>query len=105
MFITARLLPSLELSSRNRSPYSPTLAAAFSLNKLPSRIYRLTIAVERCPVCFMMALSYAPPIAAAVANPDLKLCPANSAGSLPAAAAALFTINATARSESRIGRT
>ena len=67
-------------------------------------MYLLTIAVDRCPVCFMMARSDAPPIAAAVASPDLRLCPANSAGSLPAACAARFTINATARSESLVGR-
>ena len=40
--------------------YSPTVAAAFSRNSSPLRIYRLTICTERCPVVAMMARSEAP---------------------------------------------
>ena len=40
--------------------YNPNFPALFSLNKLPSRIYRLTICTDRCPVWFMIDPSDAP---------------------------------------------
>ena len=52
---------------------SPSFAAALSRNKSPSRMYRRTILVDWCPVCFMMARSEALAIAAAVAKPLLRL--------------------------------
>jgi hypothetical protein len=35
---------------------------------------------ERCPVCFMIDRSLLPAFAAAVASPERRECPANSAG-------------------------
>ena len=66
----------LSLRYRYRLPadrYSPTFAAAFSRNKLESRIYRRTIALDRCPVCAIMLRSLAPAIAAEVARPARRL--------------------------------
>lgn len=56
---------------RNPEPpdYSPTRAAAFSMNSDPMRTYRLTIALERWPVWAMIERSEAPAIAAEVASP------------------------------------
>ncbi len=33
-----------------RPTYKPSFPAEFSRNKLPSRMYRLTICTDRCPV-------------------------------------------------------
>ena len=56
--------------------YKPTTATAFSRNSDPSRIYLRTVFNDRWPVWFMIDRSEAPPIAADVANPLLRLCPA-----------------------------
>ena len=47
--------------------YNPNFPALFSRNKLPSRMYRLTICTLRCPVWFIVeTLIDGPPMAAAV---------------------------------------
>ena len=56
--------------------HSPSRVAAFSRNRLPSRMQRRTIFSERCPVWFMMQRSLAPFAAAWVAWPDRRLWPA-----------------------------
>jgi hypothetical protein len=45
---------------RPTTDHSPTLAAAFSLNKLPSRMYFLSIIVPLWPVVWAMTLSGTP---------------------------------------------
>src|SRR5437870_3465516 len=47
-------------------------------NSSPSRMYRRTMATLRWRVCCMMSRSVAPPVAAEVARPARRLCPANS---------------------------
>jgi hypothetical protein len=64
---------SLDVGMVCRPIASPTFAAAFSRNKLESRIYRRTIALDRCPVCSMMLRSLAPAIAAEVARQAQRL--------------------------------
>jgi hypothetical protein len=49
----------LKIKSRGYYSQSPTSPALFSLKRLPSRMYRLTICTERCPVWFMMDRSEA----------------------------------------------
>jgi len=49
--------------------YRPMPAAAFSVKRFASRIYRRTIATDRCPVCAMIARSDFPAFAADVASP------------------------------------
>jgi len=56
--------------------YSPTLAAALSWNRLPARIYFLTMGRLLWPVWAMIARSLTPACAAAVARPARKECPA-----------------------------
>lgn len=72
------------------------MADAFSWNKLPIRIYFLTIAVDLCPVCFIIALSLTSASAAEVARPDRSEWPEYNCGSSPAADAWRLTIKATA---------
>ncbi len=50
-------------------PYSPTALAAFSRDREPSRMYRLSIAVPVWPVCLAMKRSGTPAEAAEVAKP------------------------------------
>ena len=56
--------------------YSPTLAAAFSRNSDPSRMYLRRVASDRWPVWAMMARSGTPAAAAAVARPARSEWPA-----------------------------
>ncbi len=57
-------------------PYNPTLAAALSWNRLPARIYFLTMGKLLWPVWAMIARSLTPACAAAVARPARKEWPA-----------------------------
>jgi len=56
--------------------YNPTLAAALSWNRLPARIYFLTMGKLLWPVWAMIARSLTPACAAAVARPARKEWPA-----------------------------
>jgi hypothetical protein len=69
---TRRLSRLMDLTRpREESPevvaYNPNFPAEFSRNKVPSRIYRLTICTLRCPVWAMIDRSEAPAMAALVA--------------------------------------
>ena len=60
--------------------YSPTVAAAFSRNVDPSRMWRRTIGRDLCPVCAMIVRSLAPAAAADVAKPARNECPSSARG-------------------------
>src|SRR3984893_2908978 len=83
------------VGTKGSGAYSPNLPALFSRNKLPSRIYRRTICTLRCPVWFIIDRSEAPAIAALVACPARRECPAYLAASSPARSASFFTTRAT----------
>ena len=85
--------------------YNPNLPALFSRNKLPSRIYRRTICMLRCPVWFMIERSDAPAIAALVACPARSECPAYFPESSPSRCASFLTTGATSIPDNRIGCT
>jgi hypothetical protein len=53
--------------------YNPSLPALFSRNRFPSRIYRLTICTDLCPVWFMIDRSLAPAIAALVGAQAIRV--------------------------------
>src|SRR5918912_1888061 len=58
------------------SRHRPTIPAGLEVNRLPSRMYFLTMSAERWPVWDMITRSEAPAAAAEVANPARKLWPA-----------------------------
>src|SRR5579863_5916572 len=70
-----------------KNAYSPLLAAALSLKRLPRRMYLRTCLSDRWRVWSMMARSVAPPSAADVARPERREWPEKDASLSPAPAA------------------
>jgi hypothetical protein len=71
--------------------YSPTADAAFSLNRLPSRICRLNTVMLLWPIVWAITRSWTPAFAADVAIPAGSEWPDTSLASMPANSARLFT--------------